>query len=135
MIKVSDRDEDLDLRVLSDFVRTHGEEVRWCLFDMKYSGDRFRGLTPRDIERHSKSGVRFDSDEFVEFLDTINQVIEGAFVARKADCQEGRERDRTETNAVIKVLICDGAFWEVGGVLAMDFIAKTQLSIVSDSEP
>ena len=126
MIKVEDTNEDLSLKdLLSFFSGNRFSSCKWEVFDLEYSGCDFNGSSAETMERKSKDGVTLSCEDFLSFVSTIKQVIEGVFVLRSEDMNP--VPDRRAEGALIKILISDGSFWEVGGENADEFINSSGL--------
>ena len=126
MIEV-ERDDDLTLRSLLDFVDRQEARLTWTIFALEYSGEFWGGLFPMEIEESSKSGIELSSEEFSDFEKSVHQVIEAEVVGMDAETRGIQVPHRSEEGAVIKVVIYDGAFWEIGGSKGEQFIAYASL--------
>lgn len=123
MIKVEDNNDKLDLYDLIVFLGSVSPEFRWEIYNLEYSGSAFKCEKANVIEKKSKNGIFLSHEDFASFVSTIEQVIEGLFILR----EENAFPNKGQKDAVIKVLISDGSFWEVGGKRAHEFIDSVGL--------
>lgn len=119
MIDVFDNDNKFDLGVLIKKVGDFDSCCVWEVFNLEYSGSDFDDELPELIEMKSKNGIRLNCRDFDCFVRSVNQVIEGVFILREKydDCVSMDEK-----GSLIKIIISDGSFWEVGGDRAEKFI-------------
>lgn len=131
MIKVEDNNRYLDLNNVTKFFGGEFSKCRWEVFDLEYSGHDFYGALANEMEQKSQNGIELSFEEFCYFVSTIEQVIEGVFILREE--KVNRVLHRKEENALIKIIISDGSFWEIGGKMADKFIDSVGLIRMDES--
>lgn len=129
MIKVNDTVENLDLAKIIGFSSQLEQEIEWTIFDLEYSGETYGDKFPVELEKESLLGVKFSTEEINSFEKTVNQIIEATIIAVSSISDSALVSCDEE---LLKLVIYDGAIWEVGGALSEKFIQTMGLKIIEN---